>query len=73
MDRLDFDLQKEIQITEEFLGNTSMFTFKQFVEEAPANNAAATPGVAGFTPDTLGVPKGTRLPLLKRKKVIKND
>jgi len=72
MDRLDFDLQKEIQITEEFLGNTNMFTFKQFVEEAPANNAAATPGVAGFTPDTLGVPKSTRPPLLKRKKVIKN-
>ena len=72
MDRLDFDLQKEIQITEEFLGNTNMFTFKQFVEEAPANNAAATPGVAGFTPDTLGVPKSTRPPLLKRNKVIKN-
>jgi len=42
------------------------------MEEAPANNASATPGVAGFTPDTLGVPKGKQPPLMKRKKVIKD-
>ena len=41
-------------------------TFKQFVEEAPANNAAATPGIDGFTPDTVGVKKRKKLVIYKR-------
>ena len=59
-----------------------MLKFKHFVgyiqedgavgAGAPANNASATPGVAGFTPETLGVPKTKQPPILRRKKVIKN-
>ena len=72
LNRLDSDLTEEIKYVVENLNNKKIYTFKQYSEEAPANNAAATPGVAGFTPDTLGVPKSKQPPLLKRKKVIKN-
>ena len=45
----------------------NFLTFSQFCEEAPANNAAATPGIAGFTPETLGVKVKPKL--LRRKKL----
>lgn len=72
LDRLKTDLTEDIQYVSENITAKRTFTFKQFTEEVPANNAAATPGVAGFTPDTLGVPKGTKPTVFKRKKVINN-
>lgn len=66
INRLSTNLNEEIKFIQE--SSSKIFTFKQFVEEAPANNAAATPGIDGFTPETLGVPKGKQPKLLKRKK-----
>lgn len=54
IEKLNTNLNEEKQIVYNFLENKHTLTFKQFVEEAPANNAG-TPGVAGFTPDTVGV------------------
>ena len=49
------ELNSELAIVEEFLNGNKMFTFKQFSEEGEgavaANNAAATPGIAGLPPD----------------------
>ena len=65
---------EEIKYVQENLNTKKIYTFKQYSEDAaaPIANNAGSPGVAGFTPDTLGVPKGQQPPLLKRKKVIKN-
>jgi hypothetical protein len=54
--RLDSNLSEEITYLETVLNEKKMFTFKQFSEEngagaAPANNAAATPGIAGLGKD----------------------
>ena len=74
INRLKADLTEEIKYVVENLHTKRIHTFKQFSEDAaaPIANNAGSPGVAGFTPDTLGVPKGKQPPLLKRKKVIKN-
>lgn len=68
VDRLRTDLNEEINFIQQ--SSSKIFTFKQFVEEAPANNAAATPGIAGFTPDTLGVPKGKQPKISRRKPYV---
>lgn len=52
LNKLNTDLNEEIKLIQSY--NSRTLTFKQFVEEAPANNAGS-PGVAGFTPDTIGV------------------
>lgn len=62
-------LQEDLLLTEKFLNEKFTLTFKQFVEEAPANNAAATPGIAGFTPDTIGVKKKKKFTILRRSGV----
>lgn len=67
LNRLNTNLNEELEFIEQY--ENKIFTFKQFVEEAPANNAAATPGIDGFTPETLGVPKGKQPKLLRRKKI----
>jgi two-component SAPR family response regulator len=67
LNRLNTNLNEELEFIEQY--EKKIFTFKQFVEEAPANNAAATPGIDGFTPETLGVPKGKQPKLLRRKKI----
>jgi hypothetical protein len=76
LDKLKTDLTEDLQYVKENISFNKTFTFKQFTEDAvaaaPIANNAGSPGVAGFTPDTLGVPKGKQPPLLKRKKVIKN-
>jgi len=74
INRLKADLTEEIKYVVENLHTKRIYTFKQFSEDAaaPIANNAGSPGVAGFTPDTLGVPKSKQPPLLKRKKVIKN-
>jgi hypothetical protein len=74
LNRLNTDLTEEIKYVVENLNTKKVYTFKQYSEDAaaPIANNAGSPGVAGFTPDTLGVPKGKQPSLLKRKKVIKN-
>lgn len=69
LNKLKTDLTEEINITKELLESRKTLTFKQYTEEAPANNAAATPGVAGLDKDTVGVRPGKRPKLLKRKEV----
>jgi hypothetical protein len=60
------NLQENV-ICEQFFSKTFTKTFKQYMEEVPANNAAATPGIDGFTPETIGVRKKPRL--LRRKRL----
>ena len=54
VDKLNSDLTAEMLLVEEFQKST--MTFRQFLEDAPAN-ASSGGGVAGFTPDTVGVSK----------------
>lgn len=69
LDRLKSDLVSEdLQLVQTFFKNQYVLSFKSFSEEAPANNAVATPGIAGFTPETMGVKK-RRIKLLKRSEV----
>lgn len=74
LNRLSTDLNEEVKFVIENMKTNKIYTFKQFTETAvaPIANNAGSPGVAGFTPDTLGVPRNRRPPLLKRKKVIED-
>ena len=65
-------LDEDIKHTEQFFNKNLMLPFKLFIEDAPANNAAATPGVDGFTPDTIGVKKKKKPPVISRNKEIIN-
>lgn len=67
LNKLNEDLSVEIRQIES-LAEGKMVTFRMFMEDAPANNASATPGIAGFTPETLGVRK--KPALIRRKKII---
>lgn len=69
LDRIKTDLTEEIYVIEEFINNKQTFTFRQFLEDIPANNAG-TPGIAGFTPETMGVPKNKQPKIIKRKKLV---
>lgn len=70
LDRLNSELlQEDIDITYNFLNNRYLMPFKLFAEEVPANNAVATPGIDGFTPDTMGVKKKRKKIILKRNEV----
>ena len=69
LEKLNTQLDEEIQYIHDTLNNTYTLTFKQFLADAPANNAG-TPGVAGFTPDTVGVPVSVQK---KRKKMFRRD
>jgi hypothetical protein len=59
LEKLKTDLTEQLQEVETILTEKKMFTFKQFTEEngsagiaiAPANNAIATPGIAGLGKD----------------------
>ena len=74
LNRLDTDLTEEVKYIQENFNTKKIYTFKQYSEDAaaPLANNAGSPGVAGFTPDTLGVSKSKQAQLLRRKKVIKN-
>ena len=67
LDKLNSTMPEEVQLVESYFNETKTLTFKQFMEEIPANNAG-TPGVAGFTADTVGVPVKAQL---KRQKIFK--
>lgn len=60
------DLNEDIQFIQNYSNKKMMLPFKAFAEDAPANNAG-TPGVAGFTPETMGVKKKPKL--LRRNEV----
>lgn len=70
LDKLNTQLNEEVDFVENFLAEGYTLTFKQFVEEAPANNAGS-PGVAGFTPDTLGVNKKQQKKYQKQSKLFR--
>lgn len=73
LDLLEYDnLTEEINLVNEYFESKRILKFKHFMDEdAPANNAVATPGVAGFTPETMGVkPKKKKPDLLKRAEVV---
>lgn len=68
-------LEHEIDIVHDFLHEKKMFTFKQFTEEAPAVNSAATPSGTSPAGDiniatTVAVKKRSNVyaPMLRRKK-----
>ena len=65
-------LTEDINITNTFFQKKQMLPFKLYIEDAPANNAAATPGIAGFTPETIGVRPKKVKPVLVRRKEVKN-
>lgn len=60
-------LQEDVDVVHNFLNNKYLIPFSVYSEEAPANNAVATPGVDGFTPETMGVKKKKKI--LKRNEV----
>lgn len=75
------NLNEEINIIKHYLNEKNTLTFKQYVDEdIPVNNAGGG-GIAGFTPDTLGVPKKARTTYKKKNekeanllsKVIRTD
>lgn len=71
INKLNEDLSSEMDFIEEHLNGNHMLTFKMFIGEngmsgVPANNAAATPGIDGFTPETMGVRK-------KKPKILKRN
>lgn len=49
LNKLDATLTEEIEFIEDYFSKKNTLTFRQFWEDAPANNAAASPGVAGLT------------------------
>jgi hypothetical protein len=65
LSKLQTDLTEDINFIHNYYSNKYLLPFKAFIEEAPANNAQATPGVAGLGPDLVVV--------RKRKKVLKRN
>lgn len=49
LNKLDATLTEEIEFIEDYFSKKNTLTFRQFWEDAPANSAAASPGVAGLT------------------------
>ncbi len=78
IDMLQLELTEEKQTVSMFIENQYMFTFKQFLDEtavgigAPANNAG-TPGIDGFTPDTVGVSKRAQKKHIRKKNIFRRN
>jgi len=68
-DRLHSDLTEETFLIESFFNDKTTLTFRQFAEDAPANSAGS-PGVAGFTPDSVGVSVKAQK---KHKSILRRD
>lgn len=51
------DLNEEVAIVNSYFTENKLLSFKMFYEDAPANNAAATPGIDGMSADSIGVSK----------------
>jgi len=72
-EKISKNLHYEIIIVEKYLMEKNTLSFKQFVDEdAPANNASGG-GIAGFTPDTLGVPKPAAIKYMKKNEIEANS
>ena len=69
LDRLQSDLTEETFLIESFFNDNTTLTFRQFAEDAPANSAGS-PGVAGFTPDSVGVSVKAQK---KHKSILRRD
>jgi len=73
LEKLNSDISEEKLVVEEFLNEDYTLTFKQFLdEEVPANNAG-TPGVAGFTPETVGVSKKAQKRHTQKKNIFRRS
>lgn len=70
LERLKTNLHEEIQFIHNYNTNNYTLTFRQFSEEIPANNAG-TPGVAGLTPDSVGVPVKVQRKIQQKNKIFK--
>jgi len=68
-DRIKLDLSEETVLIESFFNDKNTLTFRQFAEDAPANSAGS-PGVAGFTPDSMGVSVKAQK---KHKTILRRD
>ena len=68
LNKLSQDLTEDIKFIQKYQSNKYILPFKAFAEEAPANNAQATPGIAGLGPDLVVVKK--RKKLMRRNEVI---
>ena len=69
LDRMKLDLVEETFLIESFFSKKNTLTFRQFAEDAPANSAGS-PGVAGFTPDSMGVSVKAQK---KHKSILRRD
>jgi hypothetical protein len=73
LNKIKQNLHKEINIIEKYLNENNTLTFKQYVDEdIPANNAGGG-GIAGFTPDTLGVPKPAAMNYKRKNELSANS
>lgn len=77
LEKLNSDISEEKLVVEEFLNEDYTLTFKQFLDEEvpagiPANNAG-TPGVAGFTPETVGVSKKAQKRHTQKKNIFRRS
>ena len=61
------DLTEEMILVETYVTNKYIKTFKQFSEEVVANNAAATPGVAGMTEPVVPAKNKLNAKVFRRK------
>jgi len=67
------NLYEELNIIKEYMSENKTLSFRQFIdEEIPANNASGG-GIAGFTPDTLGVPKLAAIKYMKKNEIEANS
>ena len=69
LDRMKLDLVEETFLIESFFSKKNTLTFRLFAEDAPANSAGS-PGVAGFTPDSMGVSVKAQK---KHKSILRRD
>lgn len=73
LERITQNLHDEINIIEQYMSQGNTLSFKQFVDEdIPANNASGG-GIAGFTPDTLGVPKPAAMKYKRKNELQANS
>ena len=71
--RITQDLHEEIQIVEGYINKTTTLSFKQYIDEdIPANNAGGG-GIAGFTPDSLKVPKPAAMKYKRKNELDANS
>lgn len=68
--RLNTNLSEEIEFIESYNSNKNTLTFRQFVEEIPANNAG-TPGIAGLPPDEPPVSKKAQKKYIRKNTMFR--